>query len=292
MTNLFEIENARKAYESFTLDDVCLKLPPGYIMGLIGPNGSGKTTLIKLIMNVVRRDGGTIRLFGSDNLRQAENARARIGFVQDEPTFYGHLTLASMKSIVAGFYESWDEEAFLRLIDRFDLPLSKRVMALSRGMTTKFALSLALSHRAELLVLDEPTSGLDPGARRELLTILAEYIEDGTRSVLFSTHITSDLERVADFVTLLQAGKLVFSSAKDDILDNWALVKGGNQLLTAAARDHLEGCREGEHGFEALTSRGQDVQQHFDGDVLVEKASLEDIMFYTTPRHQGGTCSR
>ena len=124
------------------------------------------------------------------------------------------------------------------------------------------------------------------------MTILAEYIEDGTRSVLFSTHITSDLERVADFVTLLQAGKLVFSSAKDDILDNWALVKGGNQLLTAAARDHLEGCREGEHGFEALTSRGQDVQQHFDGDVLVEKASLEDIMFYTTPRHQGGTCSR
>jgi ABC-2 type transport system ATP-binding protein len=292
MTNILEIENARKKFESFTLDDVCLTLPPGYIMGLIGPNGAGKTTLIKLIMNAVRRDGGTIRLFGSDNLIHAETARKRIGFVQDEPTFYGHLTLASMKSIIAGFYPSWDEKVFQRLIDRFDLPLSKRVMTLSRGMTTKFALSLALSHHAELLILDEPTTGLDPASRRELLTIMAEYIEDGTRSVLFSTHITSDLERVADFITLIQAGKLVFSCEKDEVLENWALVKGDNQLLTAAACTHLEGWRRGEHGFEALASRGPDVRQYFNGDVLVEKASLEDIMFYTTPRHRGQTCSR
>ena len=202
------------------------------------------------------------------------------------------MTLASMKSIVAGFYPSWDEKAFQQLIDRFELSLSKRVMALSRGMTTKFALSLALSHHAELLILDEPTSGLDPGSRRELLTILAEYIEDGTRSVLFSTHITSDLERVADFITLLQEGKVVFSSDKHEILENWALVKGDSQVLNDTARAHLEGWSEGEHGFEALTSRGHDVRQHFTGDVLVEKASLEDIMFYTTPRHRGLTCSR
>ena len=292
MTNLLDIENARKTYESFTLDDVCLTLPPGYIMGLIGPNGAGKTTLIKLIMNVVRRDGGTIRLFGSDNLVHAGNARKRIGFVQDEQTFHGHLTLASMKSIIAGFYPSWDEKAFERLVERFELPLSKRVTALSRGMTTKFALSLALSYHAELLILDEPTSGLDPASRRELLTILAEYIEDGARSVLFSTHITSDLERVADFITLIQAGKLVFSSDTDEILEDWVIVKGDNQLLTDATRAHLEGWREGEHGFEALTSRGHDVRQYFDGDVLVEKASLEDIMFYTTPRHRGPTCTR
>ena len=291
-TNLLEIQNARKTYESFTLDDVCLTLPPGYIMGLIGPNGAGKTTLIKLIMNAVRRDGGTIRLFGSNNLLHAETLRQRIGFVQDEPTFYGHLTLANMKSIIAGFYPSWDEKEFGRLINRFELPLSKRVMALSRGMTTKFALSLALSHHAELLILDEPTTGLDPASRRELLTIMAEYIEDGDRSVLFSTHITSDLERTADFITLIQAGKLVFSSDKDAILENWALVKGDNQLLNDTTRAHLEGWREGEHGFEALTSRGHDVRQYFNGDVLVEKASLEDIMFYTTPRHRGRTCSR
>lgn len=261
-------------------------------MGLIGPNGAGKTTLIKLIMNAVRRDGGTIRLFGSDNKLHTENARARIGFVQDEPTFYGHLTLAAMKSIVAGFYPRWDEKAFLQLVDHFDLPLSKRVTALSRGMTTKFALSLALSHHAELLILDEPTTGLDPAARRGLLTIMAEYIEDGIRSILFSTHITSDLERAADFITLIQAGKVVFSSGKDEILENWALVKGDNQLLNDATRAHLEGWREGKHGFEGLTSRGHDVRQYCDGDVIVEKASLEDIMFYTTPRHRGRTCSR
>jgi ABC-2 type transport system ATP-binding protein len=291
MTNLLEIENARKTYESFRLDGVSLTLPPGFIMGMIGPNGAGKTTLIKLIMNAVRQDGGTIRLFGSDNHIHAETARKRIGFVQDEPTFYGHLTLASMKSIIAGFYPNWDEKAFQRLVDRFDLPLSKRVMALSRGMTTKFALSLALSHHAELLILDEPTTGLDPASRRELLTIMAEYIEVGTRSVLFSTHITSDLERVADFITLIQAGKLVFSSEKDQILGNWALIKGDKHLLNDTAREHLEGWREGEHGFEALTSRGAGVRKFFDGDVLVETASLEDIMFYTTPRHRGRKCS-
>jgi len=229
------------------------------------------------------------RLFGSDNLIRSEAARTRIGFVQDEPTFYGHLTLAGMKSIIAGFYPSWDEREFHRLADRLKLPLSKRVMTLSRGTTTKFALCLALSHRAELLILDEPTTGLDPASRRELLTILAEYIEDGTRSVLFSTHITSDLERAADFITLIQAGKLVFSSEKDQVLDNWALVKGDNELLNDATCAHLEGWREGEHGFEALTSQGHDVHQYFDGEVLVENASLEDIMFYTTPRHRGRT---
>ncbi len=289
MTNILEIENACKNYDSFALDGVSLTLPPGYIMGMIGPNGAGKTTLIKLIMNAVRRDGGAIRLFGSDNNRQAKQ---RIGFVQDDPTFYGHLTLAGMKSIIAGFYTNWDEKAFRQLVNRFDLPLNKRVMALSRGMTTKFAISLALSHHAELLILDEPTTGLDPASRRELLTIMAEYIEDGTRSVLFSTHITSDLERVADFVTLVQAGKLVFSCEKDEALANWVLVKGDNNLLNDAARDHLVGWREGEHGFEALASEGADAAKFFDGEVLVERASLEDIMYYTTPRHRGRKCSR
>ncbi len=159
-------------------------------------------------------------------------------------------------------------------------------------MTTKFAISLALSHHAELLILDEPTTGLDPASRRELLTIMAEYIEDGTRSVLFSTHITSDLERVADFVTLVQAGKLVFSCEKDEALANWVLVKGDNNLLNDAARDHLVGWREGEHGFETLASEGADAAKFFDGEVLVERASLEDIMYYTTPRHRGRKCSR
>ncbi len=290
MKNLLEIENVRKAFDSFILDDICLTLPPGYIMGLIGPNGAGKTTLIKLIMNAVRRDGGTIRLFGSDSQIHAEANRARIGFVQDEPTFYGHLTLGNMKSIVAGFYPSWDEKEFQRLIDRFKLPLSKRVMALSRGMTTKFALSLALSHHADLLILDEPTSGLDPASRRELLTILGRYIEDGSRSVLFSTHITSDLERVADYITLLQAGRLIFSSDKDEILQNWMVVKGDSQLLSDGNRVHLEGWRVCEYGFEALTRQGDSIQQYFDGEILIEKASLEDIMFYTTPRNRDQTC--
>jgi ABC-2 type transport system ATP-binding protein len=197
-----------------------------------------------------------------------------------------------MKEIMAGFYPEWDEDAFQRLIERFQLPLSRRVSALSRGMVTKFALSLALSHHADLIVLDEPTSGLDPASRRELLRILAEYIEDGTRSVLFSTHITSDVERVADFITLIQAGRVVFSSTKDEIMDNWALVKGDNDLLNEESCAQLEAWRTGAHGFEGLTARGHDVQRHFSGRVFVEPASLEDILYYTAPRDGGPACSR
>ncbi len=303
MSNLLEIRDVRKAYDTFALDSVSLTLPPGYIMGLIGPNGSGKTTLIKMIMNVVRHDAGTIHVLGSGmpgegDAPPTEAVKQRIGFVQDAPTLYGHLTLSRMKSIVAGFYPTWDDAEFHALIERFELPLSRRVSALSRGMVTKFALCLALSHRAELVILDEPTTGLDPATRRDLLTVLASYIEDGQRSVLFSTHIVSDLERVADFITLLQAGRMVFSASKDDILESWALVSGDRRLLGDGCRELLEGWRENGHGVEALTSQVREVRAFAGEDVLVEKASLEEIMLYTSARHRsfaGGRsrpCSR
>jgi len=280
--NALEVRALVKDYGDFRLKNVTFSLPRGYIMGLIGPNGAGKTTVIKLILNLLHRDEGNVRIFGLDNRASEVEVKSRIGFVHDAPVFYEHLTLRKLKDTVAPFYGSWDETAFHRLIEEFDLPLGKKFSRLSRGMKMKFALALALSHRADLLILDEPTSGLDPVFRRELLTKLSAFIQDEGKSVLFSTHITSDLERIADFITFIHDGEVVFSSPRDEILEKWAVVKGGPDLLAEENRSLFRGIRRREFVVQALTADGAEARRRLGKDTLVEKASLEDIMFFLT----------
>ncbi len=282
MSNILEIRNLRKTYKGFCLKNISFNLPAGYIMGLIGPNGAGKTTVIKLILNLLRREEGNVRIFGLDNLVSEVDVKSRIGFVHDMPIFYEHLTLRKLKNTVAPFYRSWDDQAFHRLMEEFDLPPGKRFSRLSRGMKMKFALAIALSHRADLLILDEPTSGLDPVFRRELLAKLSAFIQDEGKSVLFSTHITSDLEKIADFVTFIHNGGIVFSSPRDEILDNWAVVKGGTELLAEEHRPLFRGIRRREFVVQALTPDGAEARLRLGRDAVVEKASLEDIMFFLT----------
>ncbi len=282
MESALEVRDLCKRYEDFTLADISFSVPRGYIMGLIGPNGAGKTTTLKLILGLLRRDGGVIRAFGLDLAQEGSRVRSRIGFVHDEPSFYGHLTLAQNAALVARFYPTWDPEVFRRRVDAFELPLRKRFGALSRGTKTKFALALALSHRAELVLMDEPTSGLDPIFRRDLLDTLTELLQDERTSILFSTHITSDLERIADYITLIQNGRIVFSAAKDDILESWALVKGGLELLERLPPDFFRGIRRGAHGFEALTDDAAEARRQLGDSVVIDKASLDDVVLYTT----------
>jgi len=282
MENAIEIKGLNKDYGDFRLQDVSFTVPRGYIMGLIGPNGAGKTTVIKLILNLLRRDGGEVRVFGRDILAHEVEVKSRIGFVHDTPFFFEHLTLRKLKDTVAPFYGTWDDRIFHRLMEEFDLPLRKRFSKLSRGMKMKFALALALSHQAELLILDEPTSGLDPVFRRELLARLSAFIQDEGKSVLFSTHITSDLERIADFITFIDQGGIVFSAPKDEILEKWAVIKGGSELLAEENRKLFRGVRRREFSVQGLTDDGARARQHLGKDVLIEKASLEDIMFYLT----------
>jgi ABC-2 type transport system ATP-binding protein len=279
MEHILEIQSLRKEYNDFTLRDISFKLPYGYIMGLIGPNGAGKTTTIKLIMNLLQKNGGAIKLFGQDHIHHEVEIKERIGFVYDLPHFYEHLTLKQMKSIIAKFYKRWDENVFQQYIQDFDLPLRKRIKTLSRGMKMKYALAIALSHHADLIIMDEPTSGLDPVFRRELLEILSHVIQDEKKSILFSTHITSDLERIADFITFLHDGELVFTNSKDEILENYGIVKGGKELLSQELKGFMLGIRESEFGFEALTSNRGEVHRRFKQELVVEKATLEDIMF-------------
>jgi len=282
MPNVLEIRNLSKDYGDFKLKDVSCSLPQGFIMGLIGPNGAGKTTIIKLILNLLHRDEGEIKVFGLDNVDDEATVKGRIGFVHDTPYFCEPLTLKSLKATVAPFYKDWDDGVFYRLLREFDLPARKPFRKLSRGMKMKFALAVALSHHADFIILDEPTSGLDPVFRRELLARLSALIQDEKKSVLFSTHITSDLERIADYITFIHDGRIVFSKAKDEVLEKWAVVKGGNDLLNEDSRTFFKGIRKREFGFEALTADAAEARRRFAGKAVIEKASLEDIMYFMT----------
>lgn len=284
MENVLEIKNLRKEYEGFALRDVSLTLPRGYIMGLVGPNGAGKTTIIKLILNLIKKNAGEIKVFGLDNLKNEVAVKGRIGFVHDTPFFYEYLSLEKIKATVAPFYRDWRDDLFFKLMEEFDLPVKKAFSKLSRGMKMKFALALALSHDADFIILDEPTSGLDPIFRRQLLGKLSALIQDERKSVLFSTHITSDLERIADYITFIHNGEIVFSSPKDEIQENWGLVKGPNDLLNEENAKYFRGSRRHEFGFEALSSDVLEAKRLFGQRVVIEKASLEDIMFFITRR--------
>jgi ABC-2 type transport system ATP-binding protein len=277
-----EITGLRKAYRGFALKDVSFVLPRGYIMGLIGPNGAGKTTVIKLIMNLVSRQAGEVKVFGLDNRRDEVAVKSRIGFVYDVPPFFDDTTLDRHRRAIARFYPKWNDPTFERLAREFELPLQKKVKALSHGMRTKFALALALSHDADLLVLDEPTSGLDPAFRRELLLRLAALLQDEGKSILFSTHITSDLERVADYVTFIRDGAIAFSLTRDEIRENWGVVKGDAAVVDQVPAGCRQGIRRGPYGVEVLTSDIGDARRRCGPGTVIDRASLEDIMVLMT----------
>jgi ABC-2 type transport system ATP-binding protein len=279
---VLDVRNVTKVYEGFTLRDVSFSLPQGYIMGLIGHNGAGKTTLLSLILNLVRLDAGEISVFGLDHRREEVAVRSRIGVVHEVPTFFSSLSVERAAAVVARFYPTWAEAGFREVVGEFGLAPNKKLGRLSQGMRTRFALAVALSHRAELLLLDEPSSGLDPAFRRDLLERLSGIIEGGRTSVLFSTHITSDLDRIADFVTFLRQGRLVFSTTREEVLERWFLVKGAPDLLSEATSSLFAGVVTGEFGFTGLTEKLPELRsQVAEGSMIVERATLEDVVFYT-----------
>ncbi len=275
-----EIKGLSKSFKDFSLKRINISLSSGYIMGFIGPNGAGKSTTIKLILNLLKKDEGEIRIFGMDNIKDEQKVKNRIGFVLDENYFYEELTVAEMKWVLAPFYRTWDEKAFQRYLKRFQLPQKKKIKELSKGMKMKFSLAIALSHNADLLIMDEPTSGLDPLVRSELLDILSEIIQDENKAIFFSTHITSDLDKIADYITIINQGEIILSMPKDDIFNNYGLVKGGKELLNADTRSSFVGIKENEFGFTGLTCDRKLARKMFGDKVVIEKPTLEDVMLY------------
>ncbi|MBP1991104.1 ABC transporter ATP-binding protein [Paenibacillus eucommiae] len=279
--NVIEIRGVTKKYSQFALDQVSFGIKQGFITGLIGPNGAGKSTLIKLLMGMAVPEQGEISIFGKPMPQQEGQIKEQIGFVSDESHFYEHLTIAAMKNVIAPFYKQWNEALFKNYLDRFELSQKTKIKNLSKGMKMKFSLACALSHQADLLIMDEPTAGLDPVFRRELLDILGELMLDEKKTILFSTHITTDLDRIADFITFVNRGKLVFSDSKEQILDRYVLVKGDTALLDRDLRNAFIGIRETSIGFEGLSANRSEAERLFGSYAKMVSPTLEDIMYFT-----------
>lgn len=279
MSAILEVDNLRKEYRDFNLN-VSFSLERGYLMGFIGPNGAGKSTTIKLIMNLLKKDSGTIKVFGLDNVKNEIEIKQRIGFVYDQNYYYDELTVEEMKGIISRFYADWDDELYRDYLKIFDLDPRKKIKELSKGMQMKFSLIMALSHHAELIIMDEPTSGLDPIVRRELLQILSEILQDENKGILLSTHITSDLDKIADYITFINQGRIVESTTRDFLLENYGVVRGKKELLRQTDKGLLIGVKENEFGFEALVKDKARAREIFGDKIIIDKPTLEDIMYY------------
>lgn len=275
--NCLELQNVRKSFSDFTLDDISFSLPKGYIMGLVGSNGAGKTTTIKLILNMLEKDNGNIAVFGLDSVKQESQFKQNVGVVFDSNPYVDEWTIAETEKAISPFYSTWNHHAFSETLDRFHLSPKAKVGKLSRGMQMKLMLSIAFSHDAKLLILDEPTSGLDPLARDELLEMLQEYIKDGNKSVLFSTHITADLQRVADYITLLANGKLIFTGSMDELLQEYRIIKGAPNELTPELSRCIIGLRKTDVGFEGLIDAGTTKQYK---GYISDIPTIDEIVVY------------
>ncbi len=284
MPHILELQEVSRSFKGFKLDRVSFSLLRGYIMGFIGPNGAGKTSTLKLIMNLIGRDSGSIKVFGQDNIIKQREIKQRIGFVYDENYFFEELTVDEMKRIIAPFYRNWEEKLYRKYLKDFDLPPRKKIKDLSRGMKTKFSLALALSHQAELIIMDEPTSGLDPVFRSELLDILQTEMKDDSKGILFSTHITSDLEKIADYICFINNGHIVLSDTRDEIINHHLLVKGPRESLNDRVRNLMLAVRENEYGFEGLTHHPVETRKLLGDRAVYERPGLDQIMLYTVRR--------
>ncbi|MGV3266391.1 ABC transporter ATP-binding protein [Cytobacillus pseudoceanisediminis] len=279
MENVVELKNVTKHFKDFSVKNIDLQVKQGFITGFIGANGAGKSTTIKMMMNLLKPDAGEINIFGLDYKNHEKAIKERIGFVYDGNVFFEGLNLRDIKRIVAPAYKHWDDELFDQYIETFGLPLNKAIKTFSKGMQMKASLAIALSHRAELIIMDEPTAGLDPIFRRELLDLLQELMIDGSRTIFFSTHITTDLDRIADYIAFMQGGKLVFNQSIHDIAENYALVKGGLDLLDRDTEKDFVHIHRAQTGFQALTANVNAVKRTFGNTVVIERGSLEDIMY-------------
>ena len=279
MKNCLEIKDLCKSYGDFALDHVNLTIPGGTIMGLIGENGAGKTTLIKCILNLTRRERGEITVLGYDSEREERQAKLEVGVVLDECFFHDSLRPKDLKRILGPVFPTWDDGLFEDYLEKFRLPPNKRVKEFSRGMKMKLSLAAALAHRPKLLILDEATAGLDPVVRDEILDEFLSFICDEEHAILISSHITSDLEKAADYITYLHQGKVVLSEAKDVILDSYGRAAGTAEQLTRVDPADLVRVRRGSFGWEGLVADRAAFQRKY-RDLLVEKTTLEDIMLF------------
>lgn len=278
MEYILEVSNLLKRIEKLQFENIDIKLEPGYIMGLIGPNGSGKTTLILTLLGLYKPQEGNIKICGYDMAEQEKQAKDCIGFVLDDNPFPEALSAMDNAKMYGRYYSEWDPGSFEFYCKHFEVDRKKPLRKLSKGNRMKFQLAFALSHNAKLLIMDEPTSGLDPVFRRELMEIMSDIISDGERSILYSTHLTEELDKLADYITFIQNGKQLFSLSKEELLERYGLLRGSVKQLKELDERLIVGKRIGDNLSEALIRK--DIIP-LSEELQLIKPTIEDIMFYT-----------
>lgn len=281
MNNAMVIENLSKAYPGFALSEVSMTLPRGSIMGFIGENGAGKTTTIKLILNMLHRDSGSVRILGKDNIKEEKAVKERLGVVLGDLNLPETMNGLKINSMMSGIYPGWEEDVFFSNLERFGLPKNRKIKAYSRGMKMKLSIAIALSHGAELLLLDEPTSGLDPIIRDEILDIFLDFIQDETHSIFVSTHIVEDLEKIADYITFIHKGRIILSEEKDTLLERFVILKGPKEGFAAFESSELIGYKEKRFGAEAMAeAKVWRKKEAGAAGLVADPVRIQDIMLY------------
>lgn len=275
MTNALEIQGLCKHYDGFALDAIDLTLPRGAVLGLIGENGAGKTTLIKAVLDLVRPDSGEVRVLGGR--ADDTEVRERLGVVLEDGGFPSSMTAAQVDTLLCRAYRTWDSAAFASYLGRFGLDRRKKISDYSKGMKMKLAIAAALSHGAELLILDEATSGLDPVVRDEVLDLLYDFMQDETHAVLLSSHITSDLDKIADSIAFLHQGRVLLSGGRDELIDRHGILHCTAEQLKALDPDAVRAVKTGTFGCEALVKR-DGIPENWP----VEPVSIEQLMLFLT----------
>lgn len=283
MENAIEIKNLIKNYKDFSLQNITFSVPRGCVMGFIGENGAGKSTTIRSILGLNPINGGAITVLGCDSQKLTPEIKEKIGVVFDELPFSDNLNANQINKILKNLYKSWNSEKYFEYVKKFNLPLKKKIKDFSRGMKMKLSIATALSHNAELLILDEATSGLDPVVRSEILDIFLDFMQDETHSILMSSHITSDLEHIADYVTFIQNGKIVFSDQRDTVLEAHAILKCGENEFKELEKSDIISFRKNRFGYEVLTNHAE-----LYSEIPFDKPVLEDLMVFYSISEQNG----
>lgn len=279
MEATIKVKNLNKKYEGFELKNISFEIPEGSIVGLIGENGAGKTTTIKSILNIIKSDG-EIQVFGKDIKQNEKEIKSKLGVVLDDSFLSEYLTPKKINSIMKNFYNTWDKELFENYIKLFKLPENKMIKEFSSGMKMKLKIATAISHKPQILILDEPTSGLDPVVRNEILDIFRQFIaEDEKRSILISTHITTDLEHISDYIMFIKNGEITLNLPTSEILENYGIVKCDEKDFSKISKEDYEYYKKEKYQYEVLVKNKKMIKSKY-GISTIDKASIEDIMLF------------
>lgn len=276
MDNILEVRNLTKQYADFTLDHVSFSIPKGTIMGLIGENGAGKSTTINAILDLIHKDDGTVTFWGQE-LSSAKQLKEDIGVVFDGINFYETLTAAKVGKISQTAYKQWDDRLYREYLNRFQLPTDKEIKTFSKGMKMKLCIAVALSHRPKLLILDEATSGLDPVMRDDILDVFLEFVQDEEHSIMISSHITTDLEKVADTITFIHQGKVLFCKAKDELLYHYGIIRCGAAIFDEIDKSEILAYRKEDYQWNVLVADKEKARRRYK-NAVVDDAAIDDIL--------------